>query len=178
MTLESTPRNPVLSSASVGPPIWAVAELLMWNLICFAASGVGVLAVNQTLDSWYVALRKPSWNPPNWVFGPVWTTLYTMMAVSAWLTWKRRAENPAAVRFAVGWFGGQLVLNSLWSWVFFAWRLPGWALLEILILWATIVATITAEWRVSRLAASLMVPYLAWVTFASTLNGTIWWLNS
>ncbi len=150
----------------------------MWIAICFAASGVGVLAVNQTLDSWYVMLRKPPWNPPNGLFGPVWTSLYTMMAVSAWLTWRHRANDPAAVRFAVGWFGMQLVLNALWSWVFFAWQQPGWAFVEILFLWMAIVATICSEWRISRIAALLMVPYLAWVTFAATLNGTIWRLNS
>ncbi len=156
----------------------SIGGLLICILICFAASGVGVIAVNQTLESWYVMLRKPSWNPPNWLFGPVWTSLYTMMAVSAWLIWRRRDDQPGLVRVTLAIFAVQLTLNALWSWVFFAWRQPGWGFLEVLLLWAMIVATIAFEWRISRPAALLMVPYLGWVTFAAALNATIWRLNS
>jgi benzodiazapine receptor len=177
LTCEAIQPDPTTTPARAGSPLRGFAELFSWILICFAASGAGVLAVNQTLQSWYVMLRKPEWNPPNWVFGPVWTALYSMMAISAWLTWRRRSEYPVAVRFALGWFGVQLVLNALWSWVFFAWRQPGWAFLEILILWFAIVKTIFWQRRVSPTAALLMVPYLAWVTFAATLNATIWRLN-
>jgi translocator protein len=194
LTLVSASPNPTPTSTLAKSRVRSFFALFIWILICFAASGVGAVAVNQTLDSWYVMLRKPSWNPPNWVFGPVWTALYTMMAVSAWLTWRRRLytmmavsawltwrrrlECPAGVRVALGWFAVQLVLNALWSWLFFAWRQPGWGFAEIIILSFAIAMTMGSEWRVSRPAALLMVPYLAWVTFASALNGAIWRLNS
>lgn len=154
-----------------------VFGLIGWLIACFGASAIGAIAVGRSLDDWYLALRKPPWNPPNWVFGPVWTTLYTMMAVSAWLVWRRRAAQPREVTVALTWFVVQLVLNPLWSWVFFGWRLPGFGLVEIVALWIAIAITIERSYRVSRPAALLLIPYVCWVSFASALTGAIWHLN-
>jgi tryptophan-rich sensory protein len=177
MSAETAPGDrPTLRSGRRWP--WPdVAALSAWVLVCFAASAVGAIAVGRTLDTWYVALRKPAWNPPNWVFAPVWTSLYTAMAVSAWLVWRRRREQPRESGIALSWFGIQLVLNAAWSWIFFAWRQPGWGFAEVVVLWIAIVVTIARSWRVSRPSAALLLPYLAWVSFASALNGEIWRLN-
>jgi tryptophan-rich sensory protein len=120
-------------------------------------------------------LLKPAWNPPAWVFGPVWTVLYLMMAVAAWLVWRRRGF--AGAPWALGLFVLQLALNTLWSAIFFGLRRPGVAAIEILLLWLAILATLIAFAPVSRLAAILLAPYLAWVTFAAVLNFTIWRMN-
>ena len=128
-------------------------------------------------DPWYFdTIRKPSWNPPGWLFGPVWTALYTMMGVSLWRVARRApltATFPALLLFAA-----QLFLNGLWSPLFFGARRPDLAFLDIVLLWCAIIATIRAFRTHDRLAAWLLVPYLAWVTFASVLNGTIWRLNA
>ena len=125
---------------------------------------------------WYAALKKPAWNPPGWVFAPVWTTLYTMMAVAAWLVWQRGGF--AAQRRPLGLFLAQLALNALWTPLFFGWHLPGLAFAEIVLLWLAIAATLIAFRPVSRVAAWLLAPYLAWVSFASFLNFTLWRLNA
>ncbi len=155
-----------------------VFTLLASLAVVFAAAGIGSVAVNMTLRSWYTLVQKPAWNPPDWVFGPVWTLLYIMMAVSAWLVLRERPVDRGRAHRALAWFALQLVLNAAWSWFFFAWRQPGWAFVEILALWLAIVMTALASWRVNRVAAYLLVPYLAWVTFAATLNGSIWALTS
>lgn len=169
-----------MSSAQSGGQRFARNALALVTSLaaCFMAAGVGSLAVSQTLGTWYAELRKPAWNPPNWIFGPVWSSLYTAMAIAAWLVWKNRGKKPHAARLALSWLGIQLALNTLWSYLFFAWRQPGWAFLEVLALWIAIVITTLTSWRVSRAAAVLLVPYVLWVTFASSLNGVIWWLNS
>lgn len=147
-------------------------SLLGWMALCFAAAGVGGLAGP---DSWYRAIDKPPWNPPDWVFGPVWTVLYVMMGVAAWLVWRERAS--AAVTIPLGLFLIQLILNSLWSWVFFRWHQPGWALVELVALWMTVLLTVLAFRSVRPLAGALLVPYLLWVTFAGVLNASIWLRN-
>ena len=152
--------------------------LLAMLVAAFAAAGVGAIAVNLTLRSWYKLIQKPDWNPPDWVFGPVWTLLYILMAVSAWLVWQKRPVDRRGVDRALTWFAVQLGLNAAWSWIFFAWRQPGWAFVEILALWLAIALTALASWRINRFAAFLLVPYLGWVTFAVVLNGSIWALNS
>ncbi len=149
--------------------------LAVFLAACLCAGGLGALWSREGLASWYPTLRKPSWNPPNWVFGPVWTALYFSMAVAAWIIWRRR--DRASVALPLGLFGLQLLLNAIWSPLFFNLRSPGLALVEILLLWAAIMATILAFRRVSTAATVLLVPYLAWVTFASTLNAAIWSLN-
>jgi len=141
--------------------------------LCFAAAGIGTLSTVDGLRAWYPSLRKPSWNPPNAVFGPVWTVLYVMMAVAAWLVW--RAGDGTAV--ALGAFAVQLALNVLWSVVFFGRRDVRAAAVVIALLWVAIAVTMAAFWPISPLAAALLVPYLAWVTFASLLNLAIARLN-
>ncbi|MGI9470520.1 MAG: TspO/MBR family protein [Rubripirellula sp.] len=144
-------------------------------LICFGAAGVGGLVTATGLESWYSELNKPSWNPPNWLFGPVWSLLYLMMAIAAWCVW--RSSRWPEHRMALTLFAVQLALNSLWSLLFFGMRQPGWAAMEIVLLWIAILATLLAFWKHSKVASGLLVPYLFWVTFATVLNVTIWRLN-
>jgi translocator protein len=141
-------------------------------LLCLGVGGLAGWATSQAVVDWYPTLVKPSWQPPPWLFGPVWTVLYAMMAVAAWLVW--RVGN---ARAALMLFGGQLLLNLAWSFLFFGARSPGLALLDIGALWLAIAATIFAFAFKSRIAAYLMVPYLCWVSFASALNASIWSLN-
>jgi translocator protein len=150
-----------------------VLSLIVFLLICFAVAGLGSLATTPNIPTWYANLNKPSWNPPSWVFGPVWTLLYAMMAVAGWLVWKRVGWGTAMICFAV-----QLGLNLAWSFIFFAAHQPGLAFIEIILLWLAIAATIVSFSAVSKTAAGLLVPYLLWVSFAAALNFTIWRLNS
>lgn len=122
--------------------------------------------------AWYAALVKPAWNPPAWIFGPAWTLLYTLMAVAAWLVWKRDGWRRPLMLYGV-----QLALNAAWTPIFFGAHELGWALVEIAALWTAILLTLLSFWRVSRLAGWLFVPYLAWVTFATALNFALWRLN-
>lgn len=141
-------------------------------LLCFAAAASGALFMP---GAWYASIHKPAWNPPSWLFGPVWTTLYLMMATAAWLVWRRGGF--AAQRRPLGWFLGQLALNAAWTPIFFGLHWMGVALVEMLLLWGGILMTIKAFRPVSRPAAWLLVPYLAWVSFAAVLNFTLWQLN-
>jgi benzodiazapine receptor len=145
-------------------------------VICFAVAGVGSLFTRPAIEGWYAALGKPSWTPPNWVFGPVWSVLYLAMATAAWLVWRR--EGFAGARLPLTLFALQLVLNLAWTGVFFGLRMPGAAFAEIVLLWLFILVTTAAFWPLSRAAAWLMVPYLLWVTYAATLNCGIWRLNA
>jgi benzodiazapine receptor len=149
-----------------------VAGLAGWLLAAFAAGAVGAVA-SVDAASFYAQLSKPSWAPPAGVFGPVWTTLYALMGVAAWLVWR----SPSAKEVALGLFGAQLMANALWSWLFFAWHRGALAAVEVLVLLALIAATLVAFWRTSRLAALLLVPYLLWVSFASVLTWTVWRMN-
>lgn len=146
--------------------------LVGWLLAVFAAAGLGGIASSDAA-SFYAQLNKPSWAPPSGVFGPVWTTLYLLMAIAVWLVWR----SPARTMGALALFGGQLVANALWSWLFFAWHRGAWAAVEVLVLLALIAATMLAFWRISRLAAVLLAPYLAWVAFASALTWAVWRAN-
>jgi tryptophan-rich sensory protein len=150
---------------------WAVLALLI--LICLVVGTLGGLSSTTAIEDWYRTIAKPSWTPPDAVFGPVWTVLYIMMAVAAWLVWLTRDRTgPALVLFFV-----QLALNLLWSLLFFTARSPGWALIEAVFLWSAVLATMVAFFNRSRLAGWLFVPYLAWVSFATVLNAAIWWMN-
>lgn len=151
-----------------------ILGFIAWLVLSYAASYIGALGSFQA-QSFYGQLTQPPWAPPPWVFGPVWTVLYGLMAIAAWLVW--RSGGFRANRIALSLFLAQLVLNALWSWIFFAWRLGGLAFAEILMLWLLIVATLVAFWRVRALAGALLVPYLLWVSFASVLNFTLWQLN-
>jgi len=137
---------------------------------------VGSLATASSVATWYPALDKPSWTPPDWLFGPVWTLLYMMMGVAAWLVWRGAASGRARLPLLL--FALQLLLNACWSLLFFGLRSPGLALIEIVLLWLAIAATLWAFARVRAWAALLLAPYLAWVTFAAALNLEIWRLNS
>jgi len=143
-----------------------------WLALAFAAGGVGAIASVEAA-SFYKQLVQPAWAPPASVFGPVWSALYALMAVAAWLVWR----SPGSNKVALGLFGAQLAANALWSWLFFAWHRGALAALEVLVLLALIVATIVAFSRTSRLAALLLVPYLLWVSFASVLTWTVWRSN-
>jgi len=149
--------------------------LLIFLALSFSAAGLGSLATTPNIASWYASLAKPTWTPPNWLFGPVWTILYICMAVAAWLVWRKGGlvEN----RNPLGLFAVQLALNAAWSWLFFGFHLPGAAFIEILALLAAIAATTVAFWRKSLAAGLLMLPYLGWVGFASVLNLAIWRLS-
>lgn len=152
-----------------------VAWLIGFIAICFTAAGLGAAATSQTVGGWYQTLAKPTWNPPDWLFGPVWTVLYLMMAVAAWVVWRR--DGWISSRVAMMCFGIQLALNVLWSFLFFRMQRPGLAFAEILALWLAIAATVWAFRKKSRIAAFLLWPYLAWTSFAVILNFAIWRLN-
>lgn len=156
-----------------GSGVIAPAALPLWVALSFSAALFGG---QFGPGEWYAALHKPAWNPPNWIFGPVWTALYTMMGVAAWLVWRRGGWGAQAMPLAL--FLVQLVLNAAWSWLFFGLHRPGLAFAEIVLLWLAILATALAFRPVSAAAFWLLVPYLAWVTFAAVLNFTLWRLNA
>ena len=143
-------------------------------MLAFAAAATGALA-SSGASAFYAQLARPAWAPPGWLFAPVWSTLYALMSLSAWLVWRARGFSGA--RTALKLFIVQLVVNAGWSWLFFVWRQGGLAFADALLLWCLILATLVAFWRISVLAAVLLVPYLAWVTFASALTWTVWRLN-
>ena len=154
--------------------------LVGWVLLSLAAGGIGGFATRGA-PAFYAELDRPAWAPPASLFGPVWTTLYVLMGIAAWLVWRAGAERGGAVagasRRALTWFVAQLALNALWSWIFFAWRRGGAALVEIVVLWLAIAVTLAAFWRVRRAAGLLLVPYLAWVSYATALTAALWRRN-
>jgi translocator protein len=127
--------------------------------------------------AWYAVLQKPAFNPPNWIFGPVWTALYILMATALWLVRREQTASPALRSRASRWFAAQFLLNLLWTPLFFGLRSPLLAVVDIGLLWLALIATMVAFRRVHPLAACLLLPYLAWVTFAAVLNAAIWRLN-
>lgn len=139
-----------------------------WLLVAFAAAAVGAIA-SVNAEAFYAQLAKPAWAPPAGVFGPVWSVLYVLMGISAWLAWRSRATRGAFVLFFA-----QLAANALWSWLFFAWHRGALAAVEVLVLLALIAATMKAFWQGSRPAAFLLLPYLLWVAFASALTWAVW----
>lgn len=151
-----------------------IGGLIGWILLCFFAAAIGGWA-SANAPVFYRELTLPTWAPPAWVFGPVWTLLYLLMAIAAWLVW--REGGFARQRVALGLFLAQLVANALWSWLFFGLQQGALSSLEIIVLWALIVATMVAFWRVRPVACLLLVPYLAWVSFAAVLNVALWRLN-
>lgn len=159
-------------------PSWPLqlVALVAFVLTCFAAAGVGGMLTGSSVNGWYQTLNKPAWTPPDWVFGPVWTTLFLFMAIAAWLVWRRGGWQ--AQRQPLTWFGLQLGLNVVWSGLFFALRNPGLGFAEVIVLWLAIAATTAQFWRRSRAAGLLFVTYLVWVAFAAILNFQIWRLNS
>ena len=151
-----------------------VLGFLGWFVVTTIAGAVGALA-SVRASSFYSALTQPVWAPPAWLFGPVWTALYLLMAIAAWMIW--RTHGFGGARRGLTLFVAQLAANALWTWLFFAWRQGGLALAELVVLWVLIVMTITAFARLNRLAGALLLPYLAWVTFAGALNFSLWRMN-
>jgi translocator protein len=149
--------------------------LLMFLGVCLAIGAVGGAVTSTAVTTWYQHLRKPSFNPPDWVFSPVWTALYISMAVAAWNVWRHHGLQ--STRFGMSLFAGQLALNLAWSILFFGLQQIGLALIEIILLFAAITGTALAFWRLDGVAALLFIPYVAWVGFASLLNFAIWRLN-
>ena len=148
--------------------------LLVWVAISYAAAAVGAIA-SIDAGSFYEQLARPAWAPPGWIFGPVWSALYLLMSVAAWLVWREQGAKGLALALAL--FLIQLAANALWSWLFFAWRYGALAFVEVLVLLALIVATLAAFWRIRRVAGLLLLPYLAWVCFASVLTWAVWQRN-
>ncbi len=153
-------------------PVLTLAGFLV---LCFAAAGLGSLFTSRSVRSWYPGLRKPTGTPPSSWFGPVWSALYFLMALAAWIIYMQRGWDGA--RAALSLFLIQLALNVTWSAIFFGMRAPRAAFAEILVLWISIAATLVAFWKISMLAGLLLFPYLLWVTFAAFLNLGIWRLN-
>ena len=143
-------------------------------VVCLGAGWLGSLLTRPALMTWYEGLSKPNWTPPNWLFAPVWTILYVGMGVAAGLVWRRSSLTALPMQV----FLLQLLLNVAWSAVFFRFRSPGWAFLEIVVLWCAILLTAVAFGRIAPVAGWLMVPYLVWVSYATALNFAIWRLNS
>lgn len=147
---------------------------MLWLCATIATGGIGAIA-SVNAASFYGQLLQPAWAPPAWLFGPVWSVLYVLMGVSAWLVW--RAHRFSGATAALGLFATQLVANALWTWLFFVWKIGALALADIAVLWLLIASTIFLFWRLHRFAAVLLVPYLVWVSFAVALNLSLWRLN-
>lgn len=170
--MSSHPRSG--SPAARMPVSRQILGLAGWLLLSFAAAGIGAIASANAGD-FYRQLVRPDWAPPAWLFAPVWSTLYLLIGIAAWLVWRERGFRGA--RIALTLFLIQLAANALWTWLFFAWQLGLWSFVEIVILWGLIVATVAAFWRMRPLAGALLLPYLAWVTFAVGLTFATWRLN-
>ena len=153
----------------------SILSLTPFVLGCFLVAAIGSIATARSVQTWYRGIEKPTWNPPDWIFGPVWTTLYVLMAIAAWRV--TESSNSPARTAGLGLFVVQLGLNLAWSWIFFHRHAIGSAAIEVALLWVAIGATTLVFSRVSTTAAWLMAPYWAWVTFASILNASIWRLN-
>lgn len=162
-----------MEEPSVNSSVKSALMLCAFLAVTFLVAGVGGWVTAPAVRNWYPSLVKPSWTPPSWVFGPVWTVLYALMAVAAWLVWRKAGWCGALGMFAV-----QLALNAAWSPLFFGLHRIGLALADIALLWIAIIATLVAFAKQSPLAAWLLVPYLLWVSFATALNFTLWRLNS
>jgi tryptophan-rich sensory protein len=152
-----------------------LAGFIFWMALCIGVSGIGGAITRTSVSDWYQDLSKPSFNPPDWVFTPVWISLFILMGVSAWLVWRRTGFRRGRVPLA--WFGTQLALNLAWSGLFFGIRSVGWALVEIVALWIAILLAVISFYRVNMAAGLFLVPYLLWSSFAVALNASIWWLT-
>jgi len=163
-----------MAEASGGLNRWLV--LVGFLVITFSASAIGGWFTSMSVGTWYQNIAKPSFTPPSWVFGPVWTTLYALMAIAAWLVWDRVGFAVGAVALTL--YAVQLVLNVAWSGLFFGLRSPALGTLCVIILWIAILATLIAFWRIHPVAGILLVPYILWVSYASVLTYSVWRLNA
>lgn len=152
-----------------------IGILVICIIVPLSIGALGGIATTQGLESWYLTIQKPSFNPPNYVFGPVWSLLYTLMGVSLFLvlTSKNKHSNSKVIII----FTIQILLNLAWSFIFFKFHLLGWALVEIILIWISIIAMIIIFYKINKAAAILQIPYLLWVSFASILNGAFWYIN-
>jgi len=162
-----------MSNSQTIAPFW---KLIIAILICEGTGILSALISNTSMNPWFATLSKPSWNPPAYLFGPVWTFLYLLMGISLWFIWKSKTETPGK-KPALQLFGAQLFLNFWWSIIFFRFHSAAWALLDIICMLFLIVLTVFYFFKISKPAAWLLGPYLAWVSFASVLNYSIWHLN-
>jgi len=149
--------------------------LVLFIVVCLGVGFLGSKYTSQSIPDWYSQIKKPAWTPPNWLFAPVWTFLYISMAVAAWLVWRNLGVTGSYASMIL--FVLQLALNALWSYLFFGLRMPGLAFLDIVALFVAIVLTAMLFWRYVALAGVLMLPYIVWVGYASTLNWAIWRMN-
>ena len=154
----------------------SILPLLISILIVFSFGFIGSFFTTSSITTWYAFINKPLFSPPNWIFAPVWTLLYILMGVSAFLIWQKR--DNLKTKQALIFYGIQLILNALWSIIFFGMHNPGLALLEIIILWLFILITLIKFYKINKTAGLLFIPYLLWVSFALILNYVIWMLNS
>ena len=154
-----------------------ITRILSVVVTCLVIGYFSGIVTRSAITDWYPTLVKPSFNPPNWIFAPVWSLLYVMMGVAAGLVWNRLEFEKEAVKKALIFFAIQLALNALWSYLFFGLHNPMLAGLEIIILWLMIYETYVQFGKINKIAGYLFLPYLAWVSFAAVLNASIWWLN-
>lgn len=151
-----------------------IIGLLGWLFLCFAAAGIGA-AASAEAGTFYEQLVRPSWAPPGWLFAPVWAVLYALMAIASWRVWRAHGLRGGGTALAL--FIAQLAANAIWTWLFFAWHQGALAFAEVILLWCLILATVASFRRLDALAAALLLPYLAWVTFAAALTFSTWRLN-
>ncbi|HEX8575204.1 MAG TPA: TspO/MBR family protein [Flavobacterium sp.] len=152
-------------------------KILVCVASCLAVGYLSSIATQSNVETWFPTLKKPFFNPPSWLFGPVWSLLYIMMGIAAGLVWDKINSKPEEVKKALVFFVIQLALNALWSILFFGLKNPLLALIEIVLLWLLIYETFSKFSKINKLAGNLFVPYLLWVAFAAVLNASIWWLN-
>lgn len=153
-----------------------ILKILLLVIVCVTVGYLSGMVTRDSITTWYPTLEKPIFNPPNWIFGPVWTLLYIMMGVAAGLVWTSNSDEKIKQK-ALGFFAIQFGLNALWSYLFFGLHNPLLALVEIILLWLMIFETYNLFKRIDKIAGYLFIPYLAWVSFATVLNASIWWLN-
>jgi len=154
-----------------------ILRIMLVVTTCLVIGYLSGMVTRESITTWYPTLVKPSFNPPNWIFAPVWTALYIMIGVAGGMIWDRIDTDEANVKKAFKFFIYQLALNALWSYLFFGLHNPLLALIEIILLWLIIFETYTQFKKIDKIAANLLLPYLAWVSFATLLNASIWWLN-
>jgi tryptophan-rich sensory protein len=155
-----------------GKQLWI--GLTSWLAVCFVAAAIGSVA-SISAPEFYARLNKPDWAPSASLFGPVWSVLYALMGIAAWLVWRAYSFRPISGTLYL--FLLQLAINALWSWLFFVWHLGMWAFADIVLLWLMVAATLGSFWRLRPLAGMLLIPYLLWITFAAALCYSIWQLN-
>ncbi|MFW0738320.1 TspO/MBR family protein [Flavobacterium sp. T12S277] len=154
-----------------------IVKIAIALVICLMVGYSASVVTRPSVETWYPTLIKPVFNPPNWIFMPVWTLLYILMAVAAGLVWDKIKEQKETVKIALGFFLIQLTLNAIWSYLFFELKNPMLALIEIVLLWLMIYETHLKFIKINKIAGYLLIPYMAWVAFAGVLNASIWWLN-